>query len=179
MISIAIQKTNNKGWDNLKQYFKTLTKDYVEVGYFADQGVYPSKKNTKKWSFAQLMAYHELQCDENLVPLRPVFGSITKTQMRGFTKVSAKMFRNQLRGTYYHGLSEANSPKALYKLYAVQIGGMIRERFGSRSLARNEKSTIKRKGSALPMIDTGLLMNSLSYRISRQPKSTRLYGGVQ
>ena len=61
MITASIVKTKNKGWDDLKKYLKQLTKDSVEVGYFNDQGIYPSDRNTDGWTYAQLMAYHELQ----------------------------------------------------------------------------------------------------------------------
>jgi len=177
MITASIVKTKNKGWDDLKKYLKQLTKDSVEVGYFNDQGIYPSDRNTEGWTYAQLMAYHELQCDQNLVPLRPIFGSITPTQMNKFKRTAGKMLTNGLRGSYYHGVKGYHTPEKLYSMLGIQYGEMIRSRFGVRNLARNKASTIKKKGSRLPMIETGKLRDAVSYKTSKQRKSLRVYRG--
>jgi len=173
MITARIVKKKGGGWDELKKYLTQLHKDYVEVGYFNDQGIYPSKKNTQNWSYANLMAYHELQADKNLVPLRPVFGSVTKTQKNALRKQTGKFLRNQLRGTYYHRVGGDNSPQKLYSMLGRNLGQVLKTRFGSRGLARNELSTIKRKGSRLPMIDKGHLRDAVSYKLKSQTSSRR------
>ena len=97
MITARIVKKKGGGWDELKKYLTQLHKDYVEVGYFNDQGIYPSKKNTQNWSYANLMAYHELQADKNLVPLRPVFGSVTKTQKNALRKQTGEVLKESTK----------------------------------------------------------------------------------
>ena len=173
MITARITKKKNGGWDELKKYISQLSKDYVEVGFFNDQGIYPSKRNTDGWSYAQLMAYHELQADQNLVPLRPVFGSVTKGQKEGLRKQSGKFLRNQLRGAYYHRTTGEHTPQKLYSMLGRNLGEILKSRFGSRGLPRNALSTIKRKGSRLPMIDTGHLRDAVSYKLKTQQRSTR------
>lgn len=168
MIKAAISKKQGQGFDELRKYLKELTGESVSVGYFAEQGVYPSKRNTQQWSYAQLMAYHELYADQNGVQLRPIFGEMTRKDIPKLRKMLKEMYIGQIRAAYQKK-STANVSRAL-DMSGQYVAGLLRKRFGIRSLPRNTPFTIRKKGSNKPMIETGKLRDSLSYKNSKDNK---------
>ena len=60
--------------------------------------------------------------------------------------------------------NRANINNAVY-LLGEQIKGDVQRVFGSGELAPNKASTIRRKGSSVPLIDHGDLRRSIGYKI--------------
>ena len=162
MIKAAISKKKGKGFDKLRKYLKELSGESVSVGYFSDQGTYPSKKNTQNWSYAQLMAYHELFADQNGVQLRPIFGDVSRRDVAKIRKNVREIYAKQLVGSYKG--NKTASPKRTLNLSGQFLASLVKRRFGMRSLPRNLPSTIQKKGFNAPMIETGKLRDSLSYK---------------
>lgn len=164
MIVANIEKKQGGGFDKLREYLEGLSGQSVEVGYFAEQGAHPSTKNTQRWSFAQLMAYHELYADENGTQLRPIFGDMVRRDSAKLRRGLLELYKKQLRGVYKR--NGASTPVHTLEGSGTLIAGLIRKRFGIRSLAKNMPSTIRKKGFNSPMIETGELRDALSIKNS-------------
>ena len=146
MIKIT-RKTKN--FEKLAKKLQTLAKESVESGYFKEQPDHPEAG----MSYAQLMTIHEYGYNGN--EERPV-RDITMANMKG--EVGKILKRNLFK------LSE----EQLLDVIGKDTTRFAKSVFGDTSLlASNSAYTIDLKGfDAPPLVDSGLLANNWSYRVS-------------
>lgn len=137
-----------KNFEKLENKIKRLVKENVESGYFKEQPDHP----TADMSYAQLMAIHEYGYGG--LPERPV-REITMSSMKG--EVGKIIKRNLFR------LSE----EKLLDLIGKNTTELAKSIFGeSPPLEPNSDYTIDMKGFDAPLIDSGVLRENWSYRVS-------------
>lgn len=128
-----------------------LADSVIHVGFQADSGSYEDGT-----SIVEVAAYNE-------------FGS-SDTPARPFMKQSFENHEPELHqacARAYQVVSAGGSTQTALKELGVFAKGLIQEEIGSGSFAPNAPSTIARKGSAQPLIDTGLMRQSVNYTIER------------
>lgn len=92
------------------------------------------------------------------------------TPARPFMKQSFENHEQELRAACenaFKGVSSGGSAETALKQLGVFAKGLIQEEIASGSFEPNKPSTIKKKGSARPLIDTGLMRQSVNYTIKK------------
>lgn len=145
MIKIT-RKTKN--FEKLAKKLQTLAKESVESGYFKEQPDHPEAN----MSYAQLMTIHEYGFGN--IPDRPV-REITMVNMKG--EVGKILKRNLFK------LSE----EKLLDVIGKNTTQFAKSIFGeSPPLTANSPDTIDSKGFDAPLVYSGSLAASWSYRVS-------------
>lgn len=62
-------------------------------------------------------------------------------------------------------IKSGTSAEDVLKRTGVMMKGLVQEKIGSGNFAPNAPSTIKKKGSATPLIDTGALRQNVNFQI--------------
>ena len=157
--------------DNLNKALNSLAKKYEILGeYYIQIGVISAETKRKTiidvgLTNAELMYIHENGSAFNNLPARPV---LEKTIKYAKTTLLDKTLKNCIDGIT-HGWDRQQIEDELNKLcmrmqnYARK--GMLRNELG---LAPNKPSTIKRKGSDVPLVDTGQLARSITCQLVRK-----------
>jgi phage gpG-like protein len=144
-------KLDLSGWKGLK---KTLEGDYItRVGILGSEASKPHAK-TKKTN-AEIGAIHELGLVAG-IPQRSFLKMPLETKL--FSKIEAE------KENYYNALKSGKLKKWFQAvgMWAEEIIDQAFTSSGFGSWAKNSPVTIKRKGSAMPLIDTGQLRNSIT-----------------
>lgn len=137
-----------------KRYFKELQKlaDLeVQVGFQEGQ------KYEDGTSLAEVAAYNE-------------FGS-SDTPERPFMKQSFENHENELQAAcdlVNQTLAAGGSAEQALDKLGVSVKGLVQEEIVDGGFAPNAESTIKKKGSEQPLIDTGYMRQSVNYVIKRK-----------
>lgn len=170
-MSIKAKISKRKGLEGqglvrLRRYLRNLSFHNVDTGFFAESGVHPSIRNTEKWTYAQLMGFHELQV--NFTDRRPIFSIASKKLVKDIPvyllPTLLKSLDNAVKG-------RSTNPDDVLNKGGLIMRDAILEVFGKTPpLAANTDSTVKRKGFQSPMIETGALQDAVSYRNSRDKK---------
>lgn len=117
----------------------------LEVGFFAN-ATYPSGEYVAQVAYWQ--EYGTIR-----IPMRPFFrNAVEKNNKKWFDTLEALIRQN------------VNETQALAKVGEVARGDIIKSITQFREPA-NKPSTIKAKGSSNPLIDTGLMRRSVTYRV--------------
>ena len=157
MFSIIWTKRNRL--QGLTKQLGRLDKQFVDYGFFKEQGVHPKAKMT----YAQLMAMHENR-PESDPKRRPVFqasldksGSVlqetTLKTLGGFIDRSA--------------LAKSPSPDAVLAKIGREGIAITKPTFGDPSLLKaNTAGVIIRKGGNTPMVNFGLLRDKITFKTS-------------
>tara|TARA_R110002074_G_scaffold144948_1_gene292999 strand:+ start:688 stop:1185 length:498 start_codon:yes stop_codon:yes gene_type:complete len=157
MFNIVWTKRNRL--QNLTKQLDRLDKQYVDYGFFQEQGIHPRAK----MSYAQLMAMHENR--PNSDPMRrPVFEA-------SLDKSGDRLVDTALAGLAKYNESSAAakrpSPDALLRKIGREGVAITKPTFGDPSILRsNTVGVIARKGGDTPMVEFGTLRNKLAVRTS-------------
>ena len=141
------------GWSDLtaegKKYFAELEKLAnleVQVGF---QDGASDERGT---SYAEIAAYNEL--GTSTIPSRP------------FMRQSFENHQDELQDAcdqVNDTLANGGSAESALNTLGVLAKGLIQEEIASGDFAPNAPSTIRQKGSAQPLIDTGRMRQSVNY----------------
>lgn len=148
-----------------KRFFaelKKLSKLQVRVGLTAGGAGFGSKHQSVSAdaTMAEIAAWNELGTAHT--PPRPFLRqSVDKNESQIKAMVAAQITAI--------AKGEATAEKALQAIGAMQVG-LVQAEMKSGGFAPNAPSTIKKKGSAVPLIDTGRLRQSIHYAISEKGK---------
>lgn len=135
-----------------KRYFAELNKLLkleVQVGFPEGSGAYEDGT-----TLAQVAAYNEYGGSDQ--PARPFMKQSFENHEDKLQK-----FCDQANQTINKG---GTARSALEKL-GVNIRGLVQEEIVSGGFDANAESTIRKKGSAQPLIDTGYMRQSVNYEI--------------
>lgn len=159
-VTVKVKISKTQVGKNLKSSLRKLQKAYSQYGYFSSQG-----KHHSGLKFPYLAAIHEFGLDQ---PRRPVFQITAMTKgdlIMGNTKLALKRdFKRIARGM---------SIKFEDTLDTFATTGMklTKRNFGKTPpLKSNSQATINLKGRNSPLIDTGELMDNMSYKTSADRK---------
>ena len=138
-----------------KRYFKELQKLAnleVQVGFQA--GVAAEKNGT---DLVEIAAYNE-------------FGSST-TPARPFMRQSFERHQDQLQkacDAVNQTISNGGTAEQGLNQLGVMCKGLVQQEIVDGGFAPNAPSTIKKKGSSQPLIDTGTMRQSVNYVIKKR-----------
>ena len=128
-----------------KEVLNITGKYSLEVGFFAS-ATYPSGEYVAQVAYWQ--EYGTIR-----IPMRPFFrNAIEKNNKKWFNTFEALIKQN------------VNETQALAKVGEMARGDIIKSITQFREPA-NAPSTIKAKGSSNPLIDTGLMRRSVTYKV--------------
>lgn len=141
------------GWSDLTpegvRYFAELEKMIgleVQVGWQGDEAYEDGT------TVSEVAAYNEL--GTSTIPPRP------------FMKQSFEKHQRELQALCddaTNGIANGSTTEAELKKLGVGLRGLVQEEIVSGGFTPNAPSTIKKKGSAQPLIDTGFMRQSVNY----------------
>lgn len=139
---------------NIKRYLSRLAEQvrgdpYVEVG-FLEGATYPDGT-----SVALVAAINEFGNPSRGQPPRPFFRTMIQQNKENWPGAVAGLMRD----------NNNNVPRAL-DLAGMGIEGQLRQSIANLSDPPLKPSTIARKGSSKPLVDTGHMLNSIDHKVS-------------
>lgn len=152
-------------WINWKRLYKLTDKvgdmdnQFCSYGYFKEQGKHPEAGGM---TLAELMMMHEFREDE--IPARPVF----QTALSKYGNIFNESNMRSIKG-YVESAALNKNPKINKLLTSIALNGIsiTKPVFGSFSdLPSNSLSVIKQKGRNAPMVEFGILKESIAYKTS-------------
>lgn len=161
MIKGGIKKVKGaKAFTNLRRFSDNLSRRSVQAGYF-DGKIHPSPRNSQRWTYAELMSFHEFQVES--FTRRPLFTIASKNIQRNYSKLITPDFKRALNLAVTKGVTK---PDKQLDNIGRNLLTEIDKVFGDTSqLTPNRPSTIAKKGFNSPMIETGALRDNLQYRV--------------
>jgi len=148
-MEVKVNSTNGKG---IKSLFKRLEKGTVDVGILSSEG----KHEGSSFTVAQVGFMHEF--GTVTIPERSFIRSTISSESRDIKQVARIQYKKVLDGSI-------TTEQGLGVLGAFTVG-LIQEKFTSNDWAPNTEKTQARKGSSSPLIDTGQLRQSISFKVS-------------
>jgi hypothetical protein len=141
-------------WTELKNKLELMGKanSHVKVG------VLSTDLHSSGFSIAELAAVHEFGSRDGRIPQRSFIGETLKQEQPQLVKVVSALASQVIR-------SKATVAEALERLGLWSSNAIKRRITGTDIPPPLKTSTINRKGSSKPLIDTGQLLNSISYEV--------------
>jgi len=143
-------KDVDKGWKKILKNLKTENGSYAKVGIQSDAGKNEEDEDSTAYIY-EYAAANEFGTKK--IPSRPF---IRKTFDENKNKIDVKVL--SLQSDIYKG-------KVDFKKGLGQLGqwyeGVIKESIKNTNWEPNAPSTIEKKGSSKPLIDTGTMRNSI------------------
>lgn len=140
---------------NLQRFENALKKKYV-----AKVGILKSNSRDDGFGNAELGAVHEFGSYSKNIPAR----SFLRVPLMNNGKKIIKSVEEKATEAFVNG-----DPKKAYRLLGIAGEGIVQNAFetsGNGNWAPLKKSTIARKGSSMPLIDSGQLRRSISSEVS-------------
>lgn len=149
-------KLDVRAWNALQAALKGLDKQVVKVGILASKG--GGKADENGFTLADRAAVHEYGSEDGTIPerrwLRGTFATYEKELIALQTSLAKSFFRGHL-----------TADKALQQL-GVWSANKVKTHVKQDTITPPLKlSTIAAKGSDRPLIDTGLMVNSVNYEV--------------
>lgn len=149
-MSVSFKEIDH-GWDKIKKELKLIDNSHVNVGVLSDVGGYPEGNV----SLADVATFNEYGTSD--IPPRPFMRQSFDTN-----RDEIKTFTDKEVDAIYSG--KQNVKGALEKI-GVYFVGKVKETFSKGEFVENAPSTIAKKGSSKPLIDTGRLRNSIDHKV--------------
>lgn len=148
-MKVTVNSTNGKG---IKKLFNRLEKGSVDVGILTGEG----KHEDSDLSVATVGFFNEF--GTSTIPERSFIRSTINGKSKEIKKVAAAQYKLVLNG-------KISNEKGLGILGAF-TAGLIQQTFTSNDWPDNTQSTINKKGSSRPLVDTGQLRQSISWKVN-------------
>lgn len=150
MIRTNVTRQDNGLWNRIKRVARDYTTK-VEVGYFGNQ----KHSGKRPITMSTLANFHEYGTRK--MPARPFIRPALKQNRMKYLKLAGKqitpcIFGRQTTTNVWHLLGA----EAVKDIQDYMING---------TFAPLKPATIERKGSSKPLIDTGKLRQSITYRV--------------
>jgi hypothetical protein len=158
-----------KLWDELIARAKKLDHAYVRVGVLEEKG--SVARGDGGMTLVEIAATHEFGSSDGRIPERSFIRSTFLIR-----RVNAlRTFQEKLaRAIVTKGLDPIKALNMLGAWGAAEVKNTITEIDIPPPLA---DSTVQRKGSSKPLVDTGLLKNSISYEVVENDESLGIGNG--
>ncbi len=141
------------GWQEIQRELAELKKIGVKVGITEANNTSEDGAN-----IAEYAAYNEEGTEH--IPSRPFIRSWVDNNQEQINKVMDSAFNRIVKGQW-------TAEDAMKRIGEFGASG-IKKNIAKGSFEPNAESTIKRKGSSRPLIDTGTLRNSIRYEVVRK-----------
>ena len=119
----------------------------------------PSSTNARQGASnnATIAAVHEMGAPSRNIPARPFLIPTVQNNADKYTNLMAQGFRNALQ--------DKEKAAEVYEKIGLVASSDVKDYIVSGQFVPLKQSTIDRKGSSKPLIDTGELRNSISYKV--------------
>lgn len=148
----------DKGYEKLRTLLQNIKqrKDHVRVGVFGSQD------NTRPGELlgnVELAAIHEFGTQDGVVPERSF--------IRSTFDANRQAYHAQLRVLLQRVYELKTDPRQVLALMGERIAADMKRRIttGSGIPPPLKPATIRRKGSTRPLVDTGRLLDSITYEV--------------
>lgn len=148
---MIIKNTNGKGLAKLMTYLKELNKEKVYVGV-------PRSSNGIRGN-AMIAFVMEFGSVSKNIPERSYLRSTILEQADKYSKI--------LSETIPDAIKDGARPHDAYSRLGIIAMNDVRLKIASGEFAALAPATIKRKKSSKPLIDTGMLRQSISYEVKK------------
>lgn len=136
-------------------YIEELCAHEVLIGYQDDSGSYPSEDGSDAPTVAEVAAWNEYGTEN--APARPFMRQTLKNREEDVIRHGHSQVKKELKGSY-------NAQTTLNAMGAY-VKGCIQKEIVDGEFEPNAPSTIAKKGSEKPLIDTGRMRQSVTYVI--------------
>lgn len=143
----------NLGWQEILRELAELKKIGVKVGITEGNHISESGAN-----IAEYAAYNEEGTED--IPSRPFIRSWVDNNREQINKVMDSAFNSVVSG-------KRTAEDAMKRIGEFGASG-IKKNIVSGGFEPNNPSTVKRKGSSKPLIDTGTMRNAVSYEVVKK-----------
>lgn len=147
-------KTTEKdlGYKKILEQFKEIAKDpYVKVGIVKDE------KHQDGTSLALIASSNEFGTDDGRVPERSFMRSTADKERRNVKNLIDKGYKDIIKGR--------ETVFGLLTKVGLYVTGKTQQTITDLDNPENAPSTIKGKGSSNPLIDTGLMRQSIRHEV--------------
>ena len=145
--------------------FNVISKFRLEIGVFTGKS---HRKVQVGITNAELMFIHENGSPLKHIPARPVLQYTIQDTIKTLLPATLKRIED---GCFNHNWTKADVKLELEKMCVRMQSIARRIVFRSDRLAKNSPATIKAKGSAQPLVDTGQLGRSITCQLVMSSKS--------
>lgn len=146
----------DRGYEALRRALKS--KATVSIGVFADEGSKVYEASDTKETVAEVATKHEFGLG---VPERSFLRAWVDQNEAEIKTTIVKLFGEVVKGR--------STPRMAFDQLGLWSVGQIQKRIADGIAPANSPKTIARKGSAVPLIDTGQLRSSITYKIIGLP----------
>lgn len=141
----------------IKRLIKQLEKFEVDVGFNENSGSYPAEEGEESITVADVAAWNEFGTER--APSRPFMRQTIKDNKTKITNHANKALKAAING--------GGAQELLNSIGSFTKGQMQKE-IRNGDWEPNAPSTIARKGSSKPLIDTGRMRQSIVYVIKEK-----------
>jgi hypothetical protein len=134
------------------------------IAALGDPKVYigiPSSTNARQGASnnATIAAVHEMGAPSRGIPARPFLIPTMQNNAEKYTNLMAQGFRNALQ--------DKEKSAEVYEKIGLVASSDVKDYIVSGQFVPLKESTIDRKGSSKPLLDTGEMRNSISYEVRK------------
>lgn len=131
----------------------------VKVGVLADKGAEPKRggETDEPLTVMDVATQHEFGA--------PAAGIPQRSFVRATVDEHEDYLLEQCKEAAVRVLTEKQTPKQALGELGAEVVGLIQERMAAGISPPNDPTTVARKGSATPLIDTGQLRSSISWEV--------------
>lgn len=121
----------------------------------------PSSNNARQGASnnATIAAVHEMGAPSRGIPARPFLIPTMERNAEKYTTLMAQGFRNALQ--------DKEKAAEVYEKIGLVASSDVKDYIVSGQFVPLKQSTIDRKGSSKPLLDTGEMRNSISYEVKK------------
>lgn len=151
---MIIHKKHAGGVQGLLERIAALGEPKVYVGI-------PSSENARVGATnnATIAAVHELSAPSRGIPARPFLIPTIKNNADKYVQLMAQGFKTALQ--------DKSKADEVYEKIGLVASNDVKDYIVSGNFVPLKESTIDRKGSSKPLLDTGELRNSISYEVGK------------
>lgn len=142
-------KVNDKLWKEIKAQFPKIDKAVVKTGIQSDAG------ENEGVSIAEYAAFNEF--GTRTIPERPFMRKTFDDNLANYNKLIERLFKGMLSGKL--------DAKFAFDTLGQQTEDDMKDTITNGNFTANAQSTIDKKGSSSPLIDTGTMRNSIRYEV--------------
>lgn len=128
----------------------TINRKLKRDGSFANSGRFVKRKK------ANFSSTHARRARTIKIPQRSFLRATVDEKQAQITKLATNAVKSVIEGT---------DPEAVMRVVGQSIEGMVQKKITSGPFTPNAPSTIKRKRSSRPLIDTGHMRQSVRYKL--------------
>lgn len=156
-ITVKLTRRKTPAGIRIAQTLGAINASYTKVGF--PQGDPKAQRLAGEISNASLAAIHNFGSPSQGIPARPFMTSVIND---GVVRSKLRILQVGLLKRIYAG---AIAPKPALMTIGEYMIGAIKDSIRNGSWVSNKDSTIARKGSSKPLIDTAQMINSVAQKV--------------